>query len=108
MPRVENRIPGADVNPYLAFAASLGCGYLGIVEQRTPSRPLASSAYHRNSKLLPKHLLIALDALQKSKPLRELLGAPFLDIFLAIKHAEYAAQTSVLSAWELEHLINNI
>jgi glutamine synthetase len=106
--RVENRIPGADVNPYLAFAATLGCGYLGMIEQRTPSKPLTSTAYHRKSRLLPKHLLIALDALHKCKPLRGLFGDAFVDIFLAIKHAEHAAQTSALSAWELEHLINNV
>lgn len=106
--RVENRIPGADVNPYLAFAATLGCGYLGIVEQRSPSKALTATAYHRKSKLLPKHLLIALDALHKCKPLRELFGNAFVDIFLEIKHAEHAAQTRALSAWELEHLINNV
>jgi glutamine synthetase len=106
--RVENRIPGADVNPYLAFAATLGCGYLGMLEERTPSAPLTATAYKRSSRLLPRHLVIALDAMKKCKPLRELFGAAFVDIFLAIKHAEYDAQTRSLSPWELEHLINNV
>lgn len=36
--RIENRLPSSDANPYLALAASLGCGYLGIIEglQATP------------------------------------------------------------------------
>jgi glutamine synthetase len=106
--RVENRIPGADVNPYLAFAATLACGYLGIVEKRLPSKPLTSSAYNRRSRRLPGHLVIALDTLHRCKPLRELFGDVFVDIFLAIKQAEYTAQTRALSAWELEHLINNV
>ena len=106
--RVENRIPGADVNPYVAFAASLGCGYLGIVEQRRPSKPLTSTAYQLKSRLLPRHLLAALDALHKCKPLRELFGDAFVDIFVAIKNAEYTAQVHSLSAWEREHLINNV
>ncbi len=106
--RVENRIPGADVNPYLAFAATLGCGYLGIMEKRTPSKPLSSTAYHRTSRRLPRHLVIALDNLHRCKPLRQLFGDPFIDIFLAIKHCEYTAQTRALSAWELQHLINNV
>ncbi len=38
--RVENRVPGADANPYLAFAASLACGYLGMVERIKPSDPV--------------------------------------------------------------------
>ena len=106
--RVENRIPGADVNPYLAFAATLGCGYLGMIENRTPTKPLRASAYGRKSRLLPGHLLSALDALHKCKPLRELWGNAFVDIFITIKRAEYAAQARSLSPWELEHLINNV
>ena len=38
--RVENRVPGADSNPYLAFAASLACGYLGMIERIKPSEPV--------------------------------------------------------------------
>ena len=39
--RVENRVGGADANPYLAIAASLACGYLGMVEGLKPSEPIA-------------------------------------------------------------------
>ncbi len=38
--RVENRLPGADANPYLAIAASLLCGYIGMVEGHNPSAPV--------------------------------------------------------------------
>ena len=38
--RVENRLPGADANPYLAIAASLLCGYLGMIEKIEPSAPV--------------------------------------------------------------------
>ena len=38
--RVENRVPGADANPYLAFAASLACGYLGMMERIKPTDPV--------------------------------------------------------------------
>lgn len=106
--RVENRIPGADVNPYLAFAATLGCGYLGMTEKQKPSKPMNASAYARKSRLLPRHLLSALDGLDRSKPLRALFGDAFVDIFVTIKRAEYAAQARSLSPWELEYLINNV
>ena len=43
--RVENRVGGADANPYLAIAASLACGYLGMIEGLKPSEPIAGSAY---------------------------------------------------------------
>src|SRR3954471_19887511 len=43
--RVENRVAGADANPYLALAASLAAGYLGISEELEPSDPVEGSAY---------------------------------------------------------------
>ena len=46
--------------------------------------------------------------MKKCRPLRELFGDAFFDIFLAIKQHEYAAQTRILTAWELEYLINNV
>ncbi len=44
--RVENRIAGADVNPYLAIAASLACGYLGMKLGLRPSKPVTGDAYN--------------------------------------------------------------
>ena len=43
--RVENRLPGADSNPYLAIAASLVCGYIGMVDRMVPPKPITGSAY---------------------------------------------------------------
>ena len=43
--RVENRVGGADANPYLAIAASLGCGYLGMLEGLKPTDPITGSAH---------------------------------------------------------------
>jgi glutamine synthetase len=53
--RVENRVPGVDVNPYLAMAATLACGYLGMTERIKPSDPMASSAWNMDYEL-PRHL----------------------------------------------------
>ncbi|MEE8245552.1 MAG: hypothetical protein V3R27_11170 [Pseudomonadales bacterium] len=66
------------------------------------------SAYTRKSRLLSRHLLSALDGLHKSRSLRTLFGDAFVDIFVTIKRAEYAAQARPLSPWELDHLINNV
>lgn len=43
--RVENRFAGADANPYLALAATLACGYLGMMEKLEPLPEMKSSAY---------------------------------------------------------------
>ena len=43
--RVENRVAGSDVNPYLAMAASLACGYLGMEQGLEPEAPFDADAY---------------------------------------------------------------
>src|SRR5690606_36704034 len=68
--RVENRVPGADANPYLAIAASLACGYLGMVEELEPTPPVEGSAY-RYAHTLPLHLSEALSKLNYTKPLKQ-------------------------------------
>jgi glutamine synthetase len=106
--RVENRIPGADANPYLALAASLICGWLGMVEGLEPTPPLQKNAYQMKSQRLPRHLLDALGGFRRSSSLREALGDTFIDIFLEVKMAEHAAYQQVISAWEREHLLLNV
>ncbi|RMF73656.1 MAG: glutamine synthetase [Alphaproteobacteria bacterium] len=106
--RVENRIAGADVNPYLAIAASLACGYLGMVEQIRPSRPLRTSAYEKKSRTLPLHYLEGLEELEDCEELADVLGAEFVKLFVEVKKLEYHDYYSVLSPWEIRHLMLNI
>jgi glutamine synthetase len=106
--RVENRIPGADANPYLAFAASLVCGYLGMTQALEPTAPLQKNAYALKSQRLPGHLLDACYNLRRSSALREALGDTFVSVFLEVKAAEHEAYQQVISAWEREHLLLNV
>lgn len=105
--RVENRVPGADANPYLAFAASLACGYLGLVEELEPSKPVEGSAYNLAANL-PRHLEDALLRLNRSKPLRDLLGQRFVNVLTQVKEQESRAYLQVISAWEREYLLLNV
>lgn len=105
--RVENRIAGADANPYLAIAGSLACGYLGLVQELEPTRPIEGSAY-RLAQTLPQQLPDGLYKLTSCKPLRELLGEDFVEVLAAVKEAEHAAYQSVISSWEREHLLLNV
>jgi glutamine synthetase len=105
--RVENRIPGADVNPYLAIAASLACGYMGMAEQLTPTEPLSSSAY-RLEQGLARDLFAALDMMEACAPLHEIFGPSFIEIFCAIKRVEHENFFEVISPWEREHLLLNV
>ena len=106
--RVENRVPGADANPYLAIAASLACGYLGMVGKLKPKPSVQGDAYEESGGLLPLHLLDALGKFEASKELREILGNDIVSIYLEIKRAEHDAYQQVISAWEREHLLLNV
>ena len=69
--RIENRIPGADANPYLAIAATLAAVWLGLQEERRPPPRKVSG---EDLETLPRNLDVALDALERAKALHPVLG----------------------------------
>ena len=106
--RVENRVPGVDANPYLAIAASLACGWLGMVEGREPDAPVVGSAHVLPKLALPRDQSDALDRLNASERLREVLGERFVAVVNAVKQAEFDAYQRVISSWERENLLLNV
>ena len=106
--RIENRMPGADANPYLAMAGTLACGYLGMVKKLKPAPEMTKVAYGSARQSLPRHILDALGKLRQSTPLKEVLGQDFITLYLEVKRAEHTAYQQVISAWEREHLLLNI
>jgi len=105
--RVENRVGGADANPYLAMAASLACGYLGMIEGLKPTEPISGSAYELPFQL-PRTMAEALRLLRECRPLVELFGERFVIAYAAVKECEHEAFLQVISAWEREHLLLNV
>ncbi len=105
--RVENRVPGADSNPYLAFAASLACGYLGMTERIKPSEPVVGSAY-RYAHTLPINLEEGLDKLNYTKALKKVLGEKFVRAYQDVKFEEMQHFRRVISSWEREYLLLNV
>ncbi|HVN99163.1 MAG TPA: glutamine synthetase family protein [Steroidobacteraceae bacterium] len=105
--RVENRLGGADANPYIAIAGSLACGYLGMVQNLQPSEPITGSA-HDLPWDLPRSLDDALKRLKDCQPLVNLLGLPFVAAYSIVKQAEYEVFLQVISSWEREHLLLNV
>ena len=105
--RVENRCGGADANSYLAMAASLACGYLGMVEGLKPTEPISGSAYDLPFQL-PRTLAEALRLLRECRPLVDLFGERFVAAYGAVKESEHEAFLQVISAWEREHLLLNV
>ena len=105
--RVEFRIEGADVNPYLSIASSLACGYLGMREELEPSAPEDGNAYNLPFKL-PRNLSAAMELLEQSEVMPILMGNRFLQVYIAIKTHEYNRYFEVISPWEREYLLLSV
>jgi len=105
--KIENRVIGADANPYLAFAVTLACGYLGMTEQLEPT-PATEGSAHLLDFELPQDLAQALRLLRAEDKLRSVLGERFVDVYAAIKDQEYLEYMTVISPWEREHLLLHV
>jgi glutamine synthetase len=105
--RAENRLPGMDCNPYLGIAASLACGYLGMVERVTPKEEFKGDAYDSDEEI-PRDIYTALDQFEAATSLREVLGERFCEVYEIVKKAEYDDFLQVISPWEREHLLLNV
>jgi glutamine synthetase len=105
--RVENRLAGMDCNPYLGIAASLACGYLGLIEGKAPKPEFKGDAYDGDGDI-PQVLGQALDLFDEATALHEVLGAEFARVYSIVKRAEYEEFLQVISPWEREHLLMNV
>jgi glutamine synthetase len=105
--RIENRVIGADANPYVALAATLACGYLGIKKKLDPTPECKGDAYLGDYQL-PRSLGEALQLLRDEKDLAEVLGEGFVTVYTEIKEIEYAEFMKVISPWEREHLLLHV
>jgi glutamine synthetase len=105
--RVENRLAGSDVNPYLAIATSLACGYLGMIEGLKPTDPTKGSAYSDEFSL-HRNIYVATQALRESTALRGVLGDRFVDMFCTVKDDEYRDFQEIITPYEREILMFNV
>lgn len=107
--RVENRIAGADANPYLVIAATLAAGLAGMQAHCDPAGPM--SAEENGYGLghgLPRSFLPALEQLQSSNSARRLLGEDFVTAYCAVKQLEYDSYLSEISTWERRFLLPQV
>lgn len=105
--RVENRLPGMDCNPYLGIAATLACGYLGLMN-KTEARPEFSGSAYIDNEDIPANLGDALDLLDDDTALHEVMGVDFIKVYDSVKRNEYKEFLQVISPWEREHLLLNV
>lgn len=106
--RIENRIPGADANPYLAIAATLICGYIGMVEEIAASEETTTKANKSLTDVLPLSIEPAIQMMAKSELIRKHLGDDFVDGFIATRLADYESFKNEISAWERHYLLSTV
>jgi glutamine synthetase len=107
--RLENRLPGADANVYLAFAATIAAGLKGIADKKAPPEEFSGDAYAREDlPKVPGTLPEAIAALEKSQAAREAFGAEVVDHYLHAARTEAAAYDKAVTCWELERYFERI
>ncbi len=102
--RVENRFPGADCNPYLAMAATLASGYLGMKQQLQPTEPHQGTA-NEDDVEVARTLEEGLRHLLATPAMADIFGELFLRAYSAVKLDEFEEFNRVISSWEREHLL---
>ncbi|WP_018086195.1 glutamine synthetase family protein [Desulfurispora thermophila] len=105
--RLENRLPAADTNPYLAIAACLAAALDGVEKELNPAPPVVGQNPYELSELppLPDSLPVALAALEKDAVLQEYLGEEFCRNFLALRRREWARFQEHITDWELNEYL---
>jgi glutamine synthetase len=107
--RVENRMPGADVNPYTAFAAMFAAGMAGVEENLDCGDEYTGNAY-LDSKLaaLPASLLDAAELLDKSRMARSKMGDGVVDFYAHAARLEAQAFQASVTDWERRRYFERI
>jgi glutamine synthetase len=100
--RIENRVPGGDVNPYLAVAAMIAAGLHGIDHELPLEPALAGNAYADDGPRVPQTLRDALETWQKSELARESFGNEVVEHYANGARVELAAFDAAVTDWELQ------
>jgi glutamine synthetase len=102
--RAETRIPGADANPYLAFAALLAAGLQGIEEELELPPAFEGNAYESDVQRFPSTLREAIAALEEGEMARKALGDAVVDHYLNYARTEQDVFDRFVTDWERERL----
>jgi glutamine synthetase len=98
--RVENRLPGADVNPYLALAAMVAAGLHGIDNELELEPAYEGNAYESDKPRVPHTLYGARDLFAESGVAREAFGEEVVDHYLNRARIELEAYEAAVTDWE--------
>jgi len=116
--RIENRVPGADANFYLVFAATLASGLYGIERELELPARLDGNAYDAATvaaaiergqiRSLARNLTQATDLLESSETAREYLGADFVEHYVATRRWEVKEYEKAVTNWDRKRYLELI
>jgi glutamine synthetase len=98
--RLENRVPGADVNPYLAVSALIAAGLHGVENELPLEPPFDGNAYSSDVAHVPHTLRDAADKFSKSELTRKVFGDEVVDHYVNAARVEQAAFDAAVTDWE--------
>ncbi len=102
--RLETRVVGSDVNPYLAMAASLAAGWYGVTHELQLSQPATKGNGYQEFAYgtLPRNLYEATTMMKVSAVARELFGEAFVDHFTKTREWEWKQHLKAVTDWEMK------
>ncbi|MGJ8602994.1 MAG: glutamine synthetase family protein [Marivita sp.] len=101
--RIECRIPGSDINPYLACAAQLAAGLKGMEDGLKLGDPVTGDVYHMTEiPEIPNTLIKATETLRGSAMLREAMGDDVINHYTRAAEVEQEAFDAVVTDWEIQ------
>ncbi len=106
--RAENRVPGGDVNPYLAVAAMIAAGLHGIDNELPLEPAVDGNAYLDTAARVPHTLRDALELWEKSDLARQAFGADVVDHYANYARVELAAYDAAVTDWELRRCFERL
>ena len=107
--RIENRMPGADANPYLAYAATLAAGLAGMAEGLDCGEPFEGDAYQATDLArVPANLNAAADQLENSALAKTAFGEEVVEHYVRLARLEQQASDAAVTDWERRRYFDRI
>jgi glutamine synthetase len=106
--RIEQRVAGADANPYLMMAAILAGIHHGLVNKLSPPEPIKGNSYEQLDQSLPNNLRDALRELDESDVLNSYIDPKYIDVFVACKESEMAEFEASISDLEYNWYLHTV
>jgi glutamine synthetase len=104
--RIENRLPGADTNPYISLTAMLAAGFDGIKKKMRPEGWVKGNAYFNDLPLLQTDMPSAIRSLEESAMFREVFGIEFISQYKTLRLSEYERYQKQITDWEFHEYVN--